>query len=242
MITIYTPEEIEKIRISGKINYQVHKHLEKLIKPGITTKYLNQKADDFIRSKGGTPTFLGYKNFPASICISIDDEVTHGIPGERKLEEGQIIKIDIGVTKDGYISDSAYTYPVGKIDNEKERLIHHTQKMLQIGLEQVKDGAHIKNIGAKIIEYANKHKYTVVRELQGHGVGKELHEAPDIPNYGKYGIGTKLKTGMVIAIEPMINAGSRKIYLLEDDGWTVITRDGKPSAIFEHTVVVTESG
>jgi len=242
MITIYSPEEIEKIKISGHINYLTHKHLEGLIKPGVSTKYLNEEADKFIREKGATPTFLGYKNFPASICISIDDEVTHGIPSDRILEDGQIVSIDIGITKDGYISDSANTYPVGEINAEKERLLHHTKKMLQIGLDQVKDGAHIKNIGAKIQEYANKYKYGIVRELQGHGVGKNLHEAPDIPNYGNYGTGARLKTGMVIAIEPMINAGTRKVFLLEDDNWTIVTQDGKPSAIFEHTVVVTDSG
>ena len=241
MIIIKTKDEIAKIKESGHINYLTHKYLETLIKPGITTKYLNDEADKFIRSHGATPGFLNYDGFPGSICISVNDEVVHGIPGDRVLKNGDIVSIDIGVVVQGFHSDSAWTYPVGTINKEKEKLLYHTEKSLFIGLAEIKDGAHLNNIGARISEYANKHKLGVVRELVGHGVGRDLHEDPDVPNYGKYNTGIILKEGMVLAVEPMINAGKRNIYLLDDD-WTIITADGKPSAHFEHTVVVTKDG
>ncbi len=238
---IKTEEEIKKIKAAGKINYLTQEYLKDLIKPGISTKYLNNQADQFIKAKGGIPSFLNYQGYPASICISINDEVVHGIPSKRILRNGDIVSIDIGVEKDGYHSDSARTYPVGSIDQEKERLIYHTKKMLYIGLEEIKEGARLHNIGASISKYAKKYKYGVIRELVGHGVGSSLHEDPDVPNYGKYNTGLVLKAGMVLAVEPMINAGSRHISLL-DDGWTIVTRDGKVSAHFEHTVLVTKNG
>ena len=241
MITIKSKEEIAKIRAAGKINYLTHEHVKSLIKPGVTTKYLNDEADKFMRSHGGKPSFLNYNGFPGSICTSINDEVVHGIPGNTALNEGDIISIDIGVILDGYHSDSARTYAVGKVSNMCERLIHHTEKALYIGLSEIKNGAHVNNIGAKISIYAKKNKYGVIKELVGHGVGTKLHEDPDVPNYGKYNTGIILKTGMVIAVEPMINAGTRHIAQL-DDGWTIVTQDGKPSAHFEHTVVVTDDG
>ncbi len=241
MISIRNKEEIRKIKEAGHINFLTHEFVKKLIAPGITTGEINYKADEFIKSHGGIPSFLNYEGYPASICISINDEVVHGIPGNRILEEGDIISIDIGVIKNGYHSDAARTYPVGKVSYEKERLIYHTEKMLYIGLEEIKAGARLNNIGASISSYAKKHNYGVIRELVGHGVGESLHENPDVPNYGKYNTGIVLQEGMVLAIEPMINAGTRHVCILDDD-WTIVTRDGKPSAHFEHTVVVTKSG
>ena len=241
MVTIKTPEEIAKIRESGRINYLTHQYLKSLIKPGVTTNYLDAEAEKFIKEHGALPSFKGYQGFPSSICTSVNSEVVHGMPGERILKEGDIISIDIGVYKDGFHSDSCWTHPVGVVNSEKERLMHHTEKALYIGLNEIKDGARLHNIGARISEYASKHNYGVVRELVGHGVGRNLHEEPDVPNYGTYNTGLVLKKGMVIAVEPMINAGTRAIYLLDDD-WTIVTQDGKPSAMFEHTVVVTEDG
>ena len=241
MITIKTEDEIIKMKEAGHINYLTHQHLKSLIKPGITTKHLNDEADKFIRNNGAEPGFLGLYDFPASVCISVNEEIVHGIPGDRVLLEGDIVSIDIGVVKDGYHSDSAWTYPVGKINREKEYLLHHTEKALYVGLKEIKDGAKLGNIGARIEQYAKKHKLGVVEELVGHGIGTSLHEEPDVPNYGKYNTGIILKSGMTLAIEPMLNSGTRKIYVLEDD-WTIVTRDNKPSAHFEHTVVVRDYG
>ena len=241
MITIKTQEEIEKMKKAGHLNHLTHKYLESLIRPGITTKYLNDEADKFIRKNGGIPGFLNYDGYPGSICTSVNDEIVHGIPGDRVLQEGDIISLDIGVVIDGYHSDSAWTYPVGKVSREKERLMHHTEKCLWIGLKEIHSGAHLNNIGARISEYAHKQNLGVVKELVGHGVGTNLHEDPDVPNYGKYNTGLILKTGMVLAVEPMITAGSRHIALLDDD-WTIVTEDGRPSAHFEHTIVVTDDG
>ena len=241
MISIKSKEEIEKMKKAGHLNYLTHQYLKSLIKPGITTKYLNDEADKFIIENGGIPGFKGLYGFPGTICISVNEEVVHGIPGDRVLNEGDIVSLDIGVVIDGYHSDSAWTYPVGKISKEKEYLLHHTEKALFTGLKEIKNGAKLGNVGARIQQYAEKHNLGVVRELVGHGVGTKLHEEPDVPNYGKYGTGIELKTGMTLAVEPMLNLGTRKIYVLEDD-WTIITRDYKPSAHFEHTIVVTDEG
>lgn len=242
MVTIKNEEEIKKMKEAGHINYLTHQYLKGLIKPGISTKYLNDEADKFIREHGGIPGFLNYEGYPGSICVSINDEIVHGIPSEDHiLREGDIVSLDIGVVIDGYHSDSAWTYPVGHVNKEKEKLMHHTEKALFMGLAEIKNGAHLHNIGARISEYVHKHGFSVVEELVGHGVGTDLHEEPDVPNYGKYNTGMILKTGMVIAVEPMINAGTKEICLLDDD-WTIVTEDGKPSAHFEHTVVVTDDG
>lgn len=241
MITIKSEEEIALIKESGHITYMCHQYLKDLIKPGVTTKFLDDEAGKFIRNMGGEPSCYGYEGYPGNICVSVNDEVVHGIGSDRVLIEGDIVTLDICTYYKGYHSDSAWTYPVGKISKEKMRLLHHTEKMLYIGLREVKDGAHLYNIGARISEYAHKQKLGVVQELCGHGVGRELHEDPDVPNYGKYNTGIKLKTGMVIAVEPMITAGSRHICILEDD-WTIVTKDGRDSAHFEHTVVVTKDG
>ena len=241
MISIKTSEEIELMRIAGKIVGDTHNYLIPYIKPGITTKELDKLAYDFIISKHATPSFKGYDGFPGSICASINEEVVHGIPSNRKLKEGDIISIDIGACYKGYHGDSAWTYKVGKVSEEKEYLMKHTEKALFAGLGAVKAGARIGDIGNAVENYANKYNLGVVKELVGHGVGNHLHEMPDVPNYGRKGTGPLLKEGMVIAVEPMLNLGTANIYILDDD-WTIITADNKPSAHFEHTVVVLKDG
>lgn len=241
MISIKSDYEISLMKKAGNIVYKTHKYLSSYIKPGITTKELDKLAYDFITSQDATPSFLNYNGFPASICASINEEVVHGIPSNRKLKNGDIIGIDIGACYKGYHGDSAWSYVVGSVSREKAYLLEHTEKALYKGLSEVKPGNRIGDISNAIEEYANKHKLGIVRELVGHGVGNNLHEEPDVPNYGKKGTGPVLKEGMTLAIEPMLNLGTHKVYLLDDD-WTIITRDGSPSAHFEHTVVVTKDG
>lgn len=241
LITIKSNREIELMKVAGNIVYQTHQYLKPFLKEGITTKELDRLAEDFIRSKDATPSFKGYGGFPGSICTSINNQVVHGIPGNRKLKNGDIISLDIGACYKGFHGDSAWTYPVGEISDEKKYLLEHTEKSLFIGLEQVKPGNRIGDIGAAIEEYAVSHNLGVVKELVGHGVGTSVHEDPEVPNYGKKGTGPLLKEGMVIAIEPMLNLGTADIYMLDDD-WTIETDDGEPSAHFEHTVAVTKDG
>ncbi len=241
MISIKTEEEIELMKIAGSIVGDTHKYLIPYIKEGITTKELDTLAYNYIISRDATPSFLNYNGYPGSICTSINEEVVHGIPGNKKLRNGDIISIDIGACYKGYHGDSAWTYTVGTIDSNKKYLMEHTEKALFEGLKVVHEGIHVGDIGNAIENYAKKHNLGVVKELVGHGVGKCLHESPDVPNYGKKGSGPILKAGMVIAIEPMLNLGTRKVYMLEDD-WTIITADYKPSAHFEHTVLVTRDG
>ena len=242
MINIYTKDEIEKIKKSGHINYLTHEYLKGLIKPGITTKYLDDEAGKFIESMGAKSASKGYEGYPGNICICLNDEIVHGIGRDDVyLKEGDIITFDILVDLDGYISDSANTWPVGKINKKKEHLLYHTEKALYVGLKEVKDGAYLGNVSARIGQYAEAHGYSVPREIGGHGVGKEVHEDPWIPNFGKYGEGVELKEGMVLAIEPMIAMGKRDVALLDDD-WTIVTDDGSPSAHFEHTIAVTKDG
>ena len=241
MITIRTEEEINLLRKAGEIVGETHHYLEKFIKPGITTKELDKLAYDFIISKGATPSCLGYEGYPATLCTSINEEVVHGIPSNRKLKNGDIITIDIVACYKGYHGDSAWTYAVGSIDAPKQYMMEHTEKALFEGLSMIKPGNRIGDISHAIEEYATKHHMGVVRELVGHGVGTDMHESPDVPNYGKAGTGPLLKEGMVIAVEPMLTYGSRQIYLLDDD-WTIVTADGKPSAHYEHTIVVTKDG
>ena len=241
MVSIKSEREIELMRIAGNINYECHKLIQKSIKPGITTKELDKIAETFIRSKGGIPTCLNYEGYPASICTSVNESVVHEIPSNKKLKEGDIISIDMCVTYKGYVSDSAWTHPVGKINNDKAYLIEHTKKALYEGLKEVKAGARLYNLSSKIEEYAKAHKLGVVKDLVGHGVGSSMHEEPDVPNFGKYGTGMVLKKGMTIAVEPMLTLGTEKVYLLDDD-WTIITRDYKPAAHFEHTILVTDDG
>lgn len=241
MISIKTPREIELLSIAGAITYDTFKYLESFIKPGITTNELNELAKEYIISRDATPAFENYNGYPKAICTSVNEQVVHGIPGGYKLKEGDIISIDIGVCYKGYYGDSAHTYPVGTIDDEKKYLLEHTEKSLYEGLNHIRPDARLGDVSNAIEQYANSHHLGIVRELVGHGVGTNLHEDPDIPNYGKAGIGPILKPGMVLAIEPMLNLGSREV-ILGDDDWTVSTYDNSPSAHFEHTVLVTEDG
>ena len=241
MISIKSKEEIEKLRIAGEITGSTHNHLKKFIKPGITTKELDRIAEEYILSRGATPSFKGYDGFPSTICASVNNEVVHGIPDNRKLNEGDIISLDIGACYEGYHGDSAWTYPVGEISDDKKYLLTHTEKALFKGLDAIHDGCHVGDIGYAVEKYAKEHNLGVVRELVGHGVGTDVHEEPDVPNYGARGLGPVLKEGMVIAVEPMLNLGTRKVYMLEN-GWTIITADDKPSAHFEHTILVTKDG
>ena len=240
MISLKSDREIELMRRAGYINYLTHLEVAKNIKPGISTKALNDIAHKFILAHDCTPSFLNFEGYPASICVSVNDEVVHGIPSKRKIKEGDVVSIDIGVCYKGYHSDSANTYIVGSASKEIEDLVENTKKSLYEGLSVIKDGVKISEIGKKIENFAKIHHLGVVRELVGHGVGMSVHEDPDVPNYYTND-NTRLKSGMVIAVEPMLNLGTRHIYM-EDDEWTIRTDDGLPSAHFEHTVLVTKEG
>lgn len=241
MISVKSEDEIELLRIAGEITGSTHNYLKPFIKPGITTLELDKLAEDYILKRGATPSFKGYDGFPGTVCASINNEVVHGIPSGRTLKEGDIISLDIGACYKGYHGDSAWTYAVGKISEDKKFLLEHTEKSLFKGLAAIHDGCHVGDIGYAVSKYAKEHNLGVVRELVGHGVGSDVHEEPDVPNYGSRGCGPVLKEGMVIAVEPMLNLGTRRVYMLED-GWTIITADDKPSAHFEHTVLVTKDG
>ena len=241
MISIKSKREIELMVIAGRIVYETHQHLIPLIKPGISLLELDKEAEDFIRSKGALPSFKGYEGFPNATCISVNEEVVHGIPSSKKLKKGDIVSIDIGADYKGYHGDSAWSYAVGEIDSDKKYLMEHTEKALYEGIKMVKPGNRIGDIGYAVEKYANAHNLGIVRELCGHGVGNNLHEDPDVPNYGIKGTGPVLKEGMVIAIEPMLNLGADDI-VVEDNDWTITTLDRKPSAHFEHTVLVTKDG
>ncbi len=241
MISIKSPREIELMRIAGEIVGDTHKYLIPYLKPGISTQEIDNLARDYIISRGATPSCYHYEGYPANICISINEEVVHGIASKRKLKEGDIVTLDICACYQGYHGDSAWSYPVGKISEEKEYLLKHTEQALYKGLEVIKEGARVGDIGEAVETYALEHHLGVVKELVGHGVGNHLHEDPEVPNYGKKNTGPVLKAGMVIAVEPMLNLGTADVYLLDDD-WTVVTADGEPSAHFEHTILVTKEG
>ena len=241
MITIKSQREIELLKIAGNIVYQTHQYLKPFVKEGITTKELDKLAEDFIRSKDATPSFKGYEGFPSTLCTSINSEVVHGFPSDRKLKNGDIISIDIGACYKGYHGDSAWTYAVGEVDDKTRKLLEDTEKSLFVGLAQVKPGNRIGDIGYAIEQYAHKHNLGVVKELCGHGVGTSVHEDPEVPNYGIPNTGPRLKEGMVIAVEPMLTLGRPDIFI-HDNNWTIDTQDGSLSAHFEHTVVVTKDG
>ena len=241
MITLKSKREIELLKEAGHIVYLTHQYLRPHIKAGIKTKELDSLAEKFIRSKGATPSFKGYEGFPSTLCISINDEVVHGFPGERVLQDGDIISIDIGACYKGYHGDSAWTYTVGEVSDDAKYLLEHTEKALYEGIKQAKVGNRIGDIGYAVEKYAKEHNLGVVKELVGHGVGTSVHEAPDVPNYGTKGTGPKIRDGMVIAIEPMLTLGSPDIYV-EDNDWTVVTIDSSLSAHFEHTIAITNEG
>ncbi|NOY76226.1 MAG: type I methionyl aminopeptidase [Calditrichaeota bacterium] len=237
MIIIKTPSEIDLIRQSCRILVDTFKEIEGHLKPGISTAEIDRIAEKYIHSRGGVPSFKGFHGFPGTACISIDEQVVHGIPGKRRLEEGQIVGVDMGVIYKGFYSDAARTYPVGKVSDLKRKLMDVTKEALWKGIEQARVGNRVSDISHAVQTYVEKHGFSVVRDLVGHGVGKDVWEQPQIPNYGPPGKGPRLREGMVVAIEPMVNAGTYEVYT-ESDGWTVVTADGEPSAHFEHTIAL----
>jgi methionyl aminopeptidase len=239
MIYYKTAEELELMRQSARLLGLAHGEVAKHVKPGVATKKLDEIAEAFIKDHHATPSFLNYGGFPASLCISVNEVVVHGFPSAYELKDGDIVSIDCGVFLNGFHSDSAYTYPVGEVAPEVLALLKTTKESLYLGIEQVRRGNRIGDVSYAIQTYCEARGYEVVRELVGHGVGKNLHEKPEVPNYGKRGRGARLDDGMVIAIEPMINMGTRRV-VQEADGWTIRTRDRKPSAHYEHTVAVVE--
>ena len=241
MIYLKTNEEIELLRENNLLVSQALAEVGKHIKPGITTKELNRIAEDFIRSHGAVPSFLGYEGYPASACISVNEQVVHGIPSDYVIKEGDIVSVDLGTFMKGFNGDSAYTFAVGEVDDEVRRLLEVTKEALYKGTAQAKAGNRVGDISAAVQEYAESFGYGVVRELEGHGLGRKMHEAPGVPNYGMRGRGPLLKEGMVICIEPMITMGNRAI-VFERDGWTVRTRDRKPAAHFEFAVAIRKDG
>lgn len=241
MINIKSKDEIEKIRESGIIGANLFKYLESYIQPGITTRELDKISENFILQNNAAPSFKGYKGFPFSICTSVNEEIIHGLPSKQKLKDGDVIGVDVGIKKNGFISDSAYTYKVGYINKDVQLLLERTELSLYKAISEIKNNIEINKISGTIEDYINQFNYGIVREYCGHGVGYENHEDPEIPNYRFSKGNRKLKMGTVIAIEPMINLGSGECFIL-DDGWTVVTIDGKYSAHFEHTIAVTENG
>lgn len=242
MITIKTEAEIALMRESGQITKNVLDLLEKSIRPGITTKQLDKIAFDYIKSCGAHPSFLGYSGYPASICASIDETVVHGIPSDDVVvKEGQIVSIDVGVIYNGWQGDAARTFMVGEVSEQKKKLVKITEECFFKAIENLRDGTPLGNIGYNIQSHAEANGFSVVRALVGHGIGREMHEDPSVPNYGKKGTGIRLKKGMVIAIEPMINAGVYQVDFLSD-GWSVVTKDRKPSAHYENTIAITDNG
>ncbi|MBS4072520.1 type I methionyl aminopeptidase [Algoriphagus aquatilis] len=239
MIYYKTSEEVLKIKNSADILGRAHGEVAKYVKEGVKTSLLDKIAEEFIRDHGAVPSFKGYNGFPSSLCISVNEVVVHGFPSDYELKDGDIISVDCGVFHQGFHSDSAYTYPVGEVSPSVLALLRTTRDSLYLGIDQAIFGNRIGDIGHAIQKFVEAKGYTVVRELVGHGLGKKLHEAPEVPNYGKKGSGPLLKQGMVIAIEPMINLGSRNI-VQERDGWTIRTADRKPSAHFEHTIAIFE--
>ena len=237
MIYYKTEEEIELVRKSSLLVAKTHAEIAGLIKPGITTLALDKIAEEFIRDNGGFPAFKGYGGFPNTLCMSPNEQVVHGIPNDRTLENSEILSVDCGVVMNGYYGDSAFTYEVGEVDVKTKQLLKVTKESLYKGIEQAVAGNRIGDIGYAVQQHAESFGYGVVRELVGHGVGKNLHESPEVPNHGRRGKGVMLKEGLVIAIEPMINMGTKRI-LQHNDGWTITTIDNKPSAHFEHTIVV----
>lgn len=241
MIILKSSREMEKIRAAGAVVAEALEELKKRVYPGITTRELDRRAEEFLIKKGGIPAFKGYKGYPDTICISVNEEVVHGIPSERKLAEGDIVSIDIGVLLDGYYGDAAITLPVGRISSQAKHLLEITEASLYKAIDVSVIGKRVSDISNTIQCYVEGAGYSVVRDFVGHGIGRSLHEEPPVPNYGEPGKGQRLKAGMVLAIEPMVNMGGHELIILEN-GWTTVTKDGSLSAHFEHTVAITENG
>ncbi|MBJ05431.1 MAG: type I methionyl aminopeptidase [Flavobacteriales bacterium] len=241
MINLKTYKEIDLMRKSSSLVSLTHSEIAKFIKPGVNSLYLDKIAEEFIRDHGGEPGFKGYNGFPNTLCVSKDHEVVHGIPNDQEIDEGVILSIDCGVYMNGFYGDSAYSYPVGNISKDKQKLLDVTKEALQRGVLVANCGNTIGDIGYTIQKYAESNGFSVVKELVGHGIGRNLHESPEVPNYGIKGSGSLLEEGMVIAIEPMINLGSSEV-IQKNDGWTIVTKDGLPSAHFEYTVAINKTG
>ena len=239
MIPIKTAKEAEKMRIACRAAAEVLERTAALVQPGVTTKEIDEAAARFIAEIGGTSAFLGYRGFPGNICISLNEEVVHGIGGPRKIQYGDIVKLDIGILKGGWVGDTATTVPVGLIDPAVQKLLDVTEESLRIALSHARAGGRLGDLCASVEEHVTAHGFNVVREFVGHGVGRRLHEEPQIPNFGKPRTGLRLKPGMTLAVEPMVNMGAGGVKILED-GWTVVSADAKPSAHFEHTVLITD--
>lgn len=241
MVILRLPEEIEKARASNRIVAEVLSKLREKIKPGVRTRELDKFAEEIAEKRGAKPAFKGYRGYPHSLCISINEVVVHGMPSERILEEGDIVSLDFGVCYHGFCGDSAITLPVGKVTPKASRLMQVTEQSLYAGIEQARSGNRLGDISAAVQGVVEDAGYSVVRDFVGHGIGKDLHEDPQIPNFGQKGRGIELKRGMILAIEPMVNEGKYKVQILPD-GWTVVTRDGSLSAHFEHSIAITENG
>lgn len=238
MIILKSQEEIEKIAGACLIVAKTLDRLKDMVKPGTTTREIESFADDYIRSNNAVSAFKGYRGYPASICTSVNNEVIHGIPSQRVLEEGDILGVDLGVYKDGFYGDAAHTFPVGKVHKDAERLLKVTEESLYLGIKNAREGNRISDISCSIQKHAESHGFSVVRAFVGHGIGRNLHEDPQVPNFGMPGRGPRLRSGMTLAIEPMINDGGHEVVILDDD-WTAVTLDGGLSAHFEHTILVT---
>jgi methionyl aminopeptidase len=236
---LYSPREIELLKRSNAIVAEVFQELRKAVEPGITTKELDQIVEKTILSRGALPAFKGYRGFPASLCVSINEEVVHGIPSQRKLKEGDLVSLDVGVNLNGYFGDGAITLAIGEVDGEARRLLEVTERALYLGIEKAKIGNRLFDISYAIQAWVESHGFSVVRDFVGHGIGRDLHEEPQIPNFGSPHQGPRLEKGMVFALEPMVNEGTYEVRILSD-GWTVVTADGKRSAHFEHTIAITD--
>lgn len=241
MVILRTPAEIEQMRRAGSLVGQVLEKLREHVAPGVSTRELDAIAENMIRSRGGVPSFKGYRGYPASICASVNNEIIHGIPGDRMLVDGDIISIDCGAMLGGYHGDAAMTFPVGPVSAEAEKLMTVTREALNAGIAMARPKMRLGDVGNAIQRYVEANGFSVVRDFVGHGIGRHMHEDPQIPNFGPAGMGMRLRTGMVLAIEPMVNAGVHEVVVM-DDGWTACTRDGSLSAHFEHTVAITDDG
>jgi methionyl aminopeptidase len=241
MIVLKSPTDLAVMRRAGRVAALALQAVVEAVRPGVTTRELDRIAEDRIRQLGGEPAFLGYRGFPASICTSMNDEVVHGIPGRHRLREGEIISLDLGVVIEGFHGDIAVTIPVGRVPDDVARLLQVTAEALEEGIRAIRPGGHLGDVGAAIQQYVEERGFSVVRDFAGHGIGRRLHEDPQIPNFGRAGNGVLLRPGMTLAIEPMVNLGTSEV-VMDADGWTVRTRDHKPSAHFEHTVAVGEEG
>ncbi|HOJ13065.1 MAG TPA: type I methionyl aminopeptidase [Deltaproteobacteria bacterium] len=241
MIVLKSPREIATMREANRILALLFEHLQGLIQPGVTTAELDQEAELFIRSHNAVPAFKGYRGYPATLCTSVNEEVIHGIPSKRKLRKGDIVSIDVGAVYEGFYSDSARTFPVGEVSDDALRLMEATERALMEGIERARPGNRLHDISAAIQDVVERAGFSVVREFVGHGIGRSLHEDPQVPNFGRKGSGPLLQEGMTLAIEPMVNQGTWKVEIL-DDGWTAVTADGSLSAHFEHSIAITSNG